>query len=73
MISLGLKLAVPCHGQLRGVRCRLRRDVLPLVEERPKETATAGAALLARLGGGSGPLVTGDDHAAAGDVRAAQE
>ena len=72
--SLGIKLDVPGHGQLRGVRRRLRQDVLPLVEERPEETAAAAAtAFLARLGGGSGPLVTGDDHAAAGDVRPAQE
>ena len=53
---------MPGHGQLRGVRRRLRRDVLPLVEERPEEAATA-AGLLARLrggGGGRGPLVTSE-------------
>ena len=54
------------------MRRRLRRDVLSLVKERAKEAAAAGT-LLARLGGGRGPFVTGDDHAAAGDVRAAQE
>ena len=50
---------------------RLRRDVVPPVEECPEEAA---AALLGtRLGGGRCPIVTSDDHATAGNVRAAQE